>query len=79
MHKNVKVIYAGDMNEDAWSDACIGKYQLIFISPESLMRNYKWHDILMSPVYHKNLMGLMWMRHTVSINGKMHPYIKVLY
>ena len=34
-------------------------YQLIFISPESLLSTNLWHDVLLSPVYQENLVGVI--------------------
>ncbi len=35
-----------------------GKYQLVFIGPESLIRNLRWREMLRSDTYHQNLVGL---------------------
>ena len=35
------------------------KYQLIFVSPESLVRNPVWRQILCSPIYQDALVGLV--------------------
>ncbi len=57
--RSVSAIYAGDMDEEAEKAVSLGQYQLIFISPESLLSSNFWHDVLISPVYQKNLVGLV--------------------
>lgn len=57
--RNVSSLYAGEMDEKARSEACGGKYQLVFTSPESLMSSVWWRDVLLSPVYQDNLVGLI--------------------
>ena len=44
--KGVKAVYGGDQCEME-----IGHYQLLFLSPESLLTSQKWRDVLMSDVY----------------------------
>ena len=36
-----------------------GKYQLVYISPESLLSNPQWHNILLSPVYPHHLLWIV--------------------
>jgi ATP-dependent DNA helicase RecQ len=56
--KRVKAVYAG-------SDQCEmdrvyeGYYQMIFLSPESLLTTNKWRDILLSDVYQRNLVAVV--------------------
>ena len=57
--RNVSSLYAGDMDEKARHEVCSGKYQLIFISPESLTSSDWWRDVLLSPVYQDNLVGFV--------------------
>ena len=32
-----------------------GQYQLLFMSPETLLRDKEWRDILQSPIYQENV------------------------
>lgn len=36
-----------------------GKVQLLYISPESLLRNYQWREMLRSEVYRENLVAFV--------------------
>ena len=50
--KGVQAGYVGDaQDEDTVADICGGKYQIIFISPESLLTDDTWRDMLQSPMY----------------------------
>ena len=53
----VTSLYSGDMDDSKRSKVCQGEYQLIFISPESLLDSAFWHDILRSPVYKTIVVG----------------------
>ena len=53
----VTSLYSGDMDDRKRSKVCQGEYQLIFITPESLLDSVFWHDILRSPVYKTNVVG----------------------
>ena len=57
--RNVSALYAGDLDEKTECEVCLGKYQLIFISPESLLSSNLWHDVLLSPVFQENLVGVI--------------------
>ena len=46
----VTSLYSGDMDDSRRSKVCQGEYQLIFMSPESLLDSAFWHDILRTPV-----------------------------
>lgn len=52
--------FVGSEQDDmAVNDAIFkGRYQLVFISPESLIRNLRWREMLQSNVYQQNLVGL---------------------
>ena len=52
--------FVGSEQDDmAVNDAVFkGQYQLVFISPESLIRNLRWREMLRSDVYQQNLVGL---------------------
>ena len=57
--RHVSAIYAGDLDEKTECEVCHGKYQLKFISPESLLSSNLWHNVLFSPVYQENLVGFI--------------------
>ena len=38
---------------------CDGVYQLVFLSPEALLSNETWRDIVQSPVYQENLVAVV--------------------
>ena len=59
--RNVKAVYAGEVDEDTQTegDVMAGKYQLVFMSPETLLGSERWRDMLVSPVYQHNLVGLI--------------------
>ena len=61
--KGVKCAYIGQENEsDSPSlDESIlkGEYHILYSSPESLLGNNKWRDMLSSPVYQKNLVAIV--------------------
>ena len=48
-----------EQDDKAVKDAVLkGQYQLVFIGPESLIRNLQWREMLRSDTLHKNLVGL---------------------
>jgi len=59
--RNVKAVYAGEVDEDSQTedDVMAGRYQLVFMSPETLLGSERWRDMLVSPVYHQNVVGLV--------------------
>ena len=58
--KGIKAAFVGGEQDDrAVKDAVFeGQYQLVFISPESLIRNLRWREMLRNDVYQHNLVGL---------------------
>ena len=54
-------MYVGDCAEEGSeaTDICSGKYQLVYMSLEALLTNEHWRDMLLSPVYRDNLVGLV--------------------
>ena len=58
MDKGVSSIYTGDIDSGSEEKLCEGGYQLIFISPENLLSSMYWRDMLLSPVYQDNIVGL---------------------
>ena len=65
--RNVRAVYTGKVDNDTEveTDILTGKYQLVFMSPEALLGNDKWRDMLVSSVYQQNLVGLVDKAHCV--------------
>ena len=57
--RRVAAVYTGEMDDEAETNVGLGKYQLVFMSPEALLADDRWCDMLMSPFYKENLMGLV--------------------
>lgn len=57
--KGLSAVYCGDAmsNNDKMAQVAEGKYQVIFISPELLLLEDTWREMLLSPVEH--LVGLI--------------------
>ncbi len=53
--RNITAIYAAEANEQAVIDINLGRYQLLFMSPEMLLRDEKWLDMLVCPIYQDNI------------------------
>ena len=58
--REVAAVYAGEATNDLQTSIFHGYYQLVFLSPESLVNNFCWRDMLVNPIYKENLVG--WMR-----------------
>ena len=56
--RNVSAVYLGGSGDEEFSAICDGKFQLVFMSPESLLRNWEVRDMLLSPVFQKNLVAV---------------------
>ena len=58
--KGLSAIYVGDVCDDnTISRVHEGHYQVIFFSPELILRNETWRDMITSSVYRDNLVGLV--------------------
>lgn len=60
--RNVKTVYAGEVDYDTRTEADIDRYLSIsasLLSPETLFENDRWRDILVSPAYQQNLVRLV--------------------
>ena len=55
----MRAIYVGDVDSETENEVCDGKYQLVYLSPEALLTNMTWRDMLQSPVYQQNLVALV--------------------
>ena len=49
----------GDCDEEGTASVCAGLYQLVYLSPEALLTNPMWRDMLLCPVYTDNLVALV--------------------
>ena len=57
--KGLTVEYYGEGHEDCLDVIMKGKVQLVFLSPESLLRNERIRRMLLSSVYTNNLAGFV--------------------
>lgn len=57
--RHVSAIYVGDCDDKSEADVCDSVYQLVYISPEALLTNDTWREMLLSPVYQENLVAVV--------------------
>lgn len=57
--KGVSAVYVGGVNDEVETKVCNGEYQLVYLSPEALLTNETWRDMLGSDVYQQNLVALV--------------------
>ena len=59
--KGVASEFVGELQQefDALQGVKKGQFQLLYISPESLLRNPQWRELLLSKVYRENLVALV--------------------
>ena len=53
---HVRAAYIAQLAE---ADVCDSVYQLVFLSPEALLSNETWRDMVPSPVYQENLVAVV--------------------
>ena len=60
-HRGISCEFIGQLQQDVTAMKAVreGKCQLVYISPESLLRNPQWRDMLQSTVYQSHLVGLI--------------------
>ena len=60
-HRGLSVEFVGELQHDLQSMQSIkeGKVQLLYTSPESILRNSQWREMLLSDVYRKNLVAVV--------------------
>ena len=46
-------------NEDVLSGVTNGKFKLVYFTPEILLLNKKWRELMMTDIYAKNLRALV--------------------
>ena len=58
---SMKGIVSGELQQDvdALEGVKKGQFQLLYISPESLLRNPQWRELLLSKMYSENLVALV--------------------
>ena len=57
--RNIRAVYVGDAGDDATVDEiCEGNFQLVLMSPESILTDLMWRDMLQSPIYQDNLVAV---------------------
>ena len=60
MERNLTAAYVGGANSDEEiRNVCEGEYQLVYMSPESLLKDSTWRDMLQSPVYQQRLVAFV--------------------
>ena len=57
--RGLKAVFVGDCSEEMVGNVCMGGYQLVYLSPEALLTDQRWRDMLLSPVYAGNLVALV--------------------
>ena len=55
---NLSTIYTGGADNILKSQKCARNYQFVYCSPESLLTENCWCDMLQSPIYRKRLVGI---------------------
>lgn len=57
--RGVKAVFVGDCDEEGIDGVCAGSYQLVYLSPEALLTDLKWRDMLLCSVYTDKLVALV--------------------
>ena len=57
--RGVKAVHVDCPDDRVLAEIHQGVYQLLFFSPEQLLGNLEWRDMLLSPVYVNNLVGFV--------------------
>ena len=53
--RGISAVYVGVVDEGDAEEVCRGRYQLVSFSPEALLTDEVWHDMLLSIVPLENL------------------------
>ena len=56
---SAKAVYVGDLMSEDRESVCAGDYQFVFMSPESLLTDLEWREMLLNSTYERNLVGLI--------------------
>ena len=54
----VRAVYAGITDDELAESVCDGSFQLVYLSPESLITDGRWRGMLQNPIYQERLVGL---------------------
>ena len=57
--RGATAVYAGMVEDELERSICSGDFQLVFLSPESMITDGRWRDVLLSSVYQERLVGLV--------------------
>ena len=59
--KGIAAEFVGELQQDidAMDNVRTGQCQLVYISPESILRNPQWREMLLTSAYKENLVGLV--------------------
>lgn len=57
--RGASAVYVGDVDDKMEGDICSGQYQLVYLSPEALLTNDMWRDMIQNPVYQENLVAFI--------------------
>ena len=55
--RNMRAVYTGEV-ENA-SDVYSGRYQLVILSPEMLLSEETWRDVMQNPAFHNHLIAFV--------------------
>ena len=60
MDRGTMAVYVGDCeDEQTVATVCSGQHQIVYMSPEALLRDERWRDMLLSDVYSERLVALV--------------------
>ena len=57
--RSVKAIYVGDADDSTVEKITQGEYEILFFSPENLLTNVDWRDVLQSPIFQERLVAFV--------------------
>lgn len=63
--RDVRAVYAGMADKELAESVCSGSFQLVYLSPESLLTDGHWCDMLQILFIRKDWLDLLLMRHIV--------------
>lgn len=60
-HRGLSAEFIGELQTDPKSMRNVeeGNVQLLYVSPESILRNPRWREMLLSPVYQRKLAAIV--------------------
>ena len=59
IERNVTAVYIGGADDMLEAEISAGNYHLVYCSPESLLTDNRWRDMLQSTIYCERLVGLV--------------------